>query len=233
MKLELTQKIKESKGTETFVFKPEKEVEYLPGQFFYITLPRLNYPDSRGATRHFTISSSPTENGVLKVTTRIRDESGYKQTLNKLPIGEIVEGEGPNGTFVLEEDVSTPNVFLAGGIGITPFRSMIKYISDKKLDIPVYLIYSNSNEEDVTFKKELDKISNESGNVKIKHIITSKEGRLDEIKLKEILKEWGLEIGKTNFWIVGPPPMVDAVEAILEGINVSSSSIRTEKFTGY
>lgn len=233
MQLKLVDKITESKGTKSFIFKSDKEVEYMPGQFFYITLPKLNYPEPRGATRHFTLSSSPTENGILKITTRIRDESGYKKTLDELKIGETVEGEGPNGTFVLEESDITPNVFLAGGIGITPFRSMIKYISDKKLSTPVYLIYSNSNEEDITFKKELEKISRENPNIKINFIITNKTGRLDEQKLKQLLKEWELEIKNVTYWVVGPPPMVDAVEEILENIKISSGQIRTEKFTGY
>ncbi|MEK7188269.1 MAG: FAD-dependent oxidoreductase, partial [Patescibacteria group bacterium] len=155
MKLKLIKTIDEAKGTKSFFWKPEKQVSWLPGQFFYFTLPKLKYPDPRGTTRHFTISSSPTEGNLLRNTTRIREESGYKRTLNELNVGEIIEGEGPNGTFILDENSSIPQVFLAGGIGITPFRSFIKYNLDKNLQIPMHLIYANSIPEEITFGKEL------------------------------------------------------------------------------
>jgi len=104
MQLKLVNKIDEARGTKSFFWEPEIKVDYLPGQYFYYTLPELKFPDSRGATRHFTISSSPTEGNQLRLTTRIREESGYKKTLDELPIGSIVEGEGPNGTLILDEN---------------------------------------------------------------------------------------------------------------------------------
>ena len=113
MKLKLIKKILEAKGTKSFFWEPEKTVGYLPGQYYYFTLPALKYPDPKGATRHITISSSPTEGNLLRLTTRIREESGYKKTLDGLPIGAEIEGEGPNGTFVLDQD---PNWGSTGNI---------------------------------------------------------------------------------------------------------------------
>src|SRR3989344_7802419 len=115
MKLKLVKKIEEAKGTKSFFWETEKHVKYLPGQYYYYTLPTLKYDDSRDPTRHFTISLSPTEGDLLRLTTRIRPESGYKMTLNELPIASEIEGEGPSGTFILDESEKGPNIFLAGG----------------------------------------------------------------------------------------------------------------------
>src|SRR3990167_3105081 len=86
MKLKLIKKQTEAKGTKSFFFEPSEKVDWLPGQYFYHTLPKLNYPDPKGATRHFTISSSPTEGNLIRLTPRVRNESGFKQTLDELPI---------------------------------------------------------------------------------------------------------------------------------------------------
>lgn len=226
MKLKLIKKTVEAKGTKSFYWKPESKVKFLPGQYYYFTLPRLNFPDPRGETRHFTISNSPTESGLLRLTTRIREESGFKKTLDKLPIGSIIEGDGPEGTFILDENNTGTHVFLAGGIGITPYRSFIKYNLDKNLKISMYLIYSNSSNEFV-FGKELSKW------LKVEYLDTSKSGHLDNLKIKKFIENWKLKIENCTFWVVGPPPFVDAMETALEKLKVTSGRIQTEKFTGY
>src|SRR3990167_9795673 len=165
MKLKLVEKKDEAKNTTSFFLKPERPVSFLPGQYYYFTIPVLKFPDPKGATRHLTISSSPTEGNILRVTTRIREESGFKKSLDELPIGTQIDGEGPNGTFVFDEKEKLINVFVAGGVGITPFRSMIKYIVDKNLTTPIYLIYSNSD-NDFVFKKEFDEIVSSHTNIK-------------------------------------------------------------------
>ncbi|HKB88699.1 MAG TPA: FAD-dependent oxidoreductase [Patescibacteria group bacterium] len=233
MKAELVKKTEEAKGTKSFFWKLEKKINWLPGQYFYYTLPKLNYPDSRGATRHFTISSSPTEGDLLQLTTRIREESGYKKTLDDLPIGTIVEGEGPNGTLILDEKEANKNhVFLAGGIGITPFRSFIKYNVDNNLKIPMYLIYSNSN-SDFVFKKELEKLAKDNNFINIEFLDTSKSGHLDKLKIEKLIENWNLEIRNCTFWLVGPPSFVDAIETTLEKLKINGDQLRSEKFTGY
>lgn len=233
MKIKLVKVMDEAKGTKSFFWEPEKPVTFLPGQYFYYTFPTLKYPDPRGTTRHFTISSSPTEGNLLRLTTRIREESGYKKTLDDLPVGAEIEGEGPNGTFILDEKEPGPHIFIAGGIGITPFRSMIKYAADKNLSTQIYLIYSNSD-EDITFRKELDEISSGHPNIKIQYVITSVEGHLDELKIKKIVEGWGLEVGGLiTWWLCGPPPMIDAMEQVIGKMHITSDKVRSEKFTGY
>lgn len=232
MKVKLIKKQDEAKGTVSFFWEPDKEVKYLAGQYLYYTIPTLKYPDPRGTTRHFTISSSPTEGNILRLTTRIREESGFKKSLNELPIGTVLDGEGPNGVFLFDEKENLTSVFIAGGIGITPFRSMIKYVADKNLASPVYLIYSNSD-NDFVFKKELDEIISSHPNIKIRYVDSSKEGHLDKLKIEKIIENWKLVTGNLTWWLCGPPAMVDAVEKLMAEMKVATNHIRSEKLTGY
>ena len=228
MKLTLVKKVDEARATKSFFFESNEKITWLPGQYIYITLPKLNHPDERGAIRHFTISSSPTEGDLIQVTTRIRKESGYKKTLDELSIGSVVEGKGPQGTFILDETIKS-YVFLAGGIGITPFRSMIKYAIDKNLNIPMYLIYSNSD-YDFIFKRELDDWVKANKNIKITYFNTSQSGHLDKEKLSTLVVD---KIQNSTFCVVGPNPFVDTIEEILLSLLIPEDSIKTEKFTGY
>lgn len=232
MKLKLIEKKEEAKATKTFFWEPEKPVLWLPGQYFYYTLPKLDFPDERGDTRHFTIASSPTEGKNLMLTTRIREESGFKRTLDTLPLGTEIEGEGPNGVFTFDEKVQGPQILLAGGIGITPFRCFIKYAVDKKMDVPIYLIYSNSDSEFV-YKKELDTLQNENSWLKIDYFDSSVSGHLDKSKIVEFVENWKLNMQDCLNWIVGPPPFVGAMENTLEEMKIPQDKIKTERFSGY
>ncbi len=230
MKLKLVEKKEEAKGTVSFFWEPEKPVNFLAGQYYYFTIPNLKYPDSRGTTRHFTISSSPTEGDLLRITTRIREELGYKKTLNELPIGAEIEGEGPNGTFIFDEKDMGQQVFIAGGIGITPFRSMVKYALDKNIRTPIYLIYSNSDSQFV-FKDEFDKWSSQNDYFKVSYFDSSVSGHIDSAKLQPLLTTY--DIQHTTFWLAGPPPMIDAMEQVLGKLKITSDKVHSEKFTGY
>lgn len=231
MKLELVKKVKEAKDTKSFFWKPKDAIDFKPGQYYYYTLSKLSYPDDRGPTRHFTIANSPTESGLIFFTTRIRDESGYKKTLDELPIGSVIDGEGPQGTFIFDSSYKN-NVFLAGGIGITPFRCFIKYNIDLKLNIPVHLIFSNSGSEFV-YKKELDLWQKNHNFLKIDYFDSIKEGHLDGLKIKKTMKKDVFNIIDSTPWLVGPPAFVSGVEDVLEQMGVKFDRILTEKFTGY
>jgi len=239
MELKLVDKRAEAEGTKSFFWKTEREVDYLPGQFFYFTLPKLTHKDSRGSTRHFTLSSSPTEGMILRLTTRLRKESGFKKTLNTLKIGNIIEGEGPNGTFILDENEESPHVFLAGGIGVTPFRSIIKYHIDKNLKATMHLIYSNRTPELIAFRTELEGWAKKYKNIKVDMTISkpkeSKEpwsglkGRIDEKLISQLTTHYQ----QPTYWITGPPGFVDAMENALGKLKITPDRIRSEKFTGY
>ncbi len=237
--VKIKEKRDEAKGTKTFIFDKPQGFEYYAAQYAYFTLPELKFPDSRGATRHFTLSSSPTED-FISITIRIREQSGFKMTLDSLEIGSEVNFRGPSGTFCLENDTETEQqVFLAGGIGITPYRSIIKYVTDKNLQIPIHLIYSNSLPEEIAFRKELEGIAQSHPNIKVSMTVTKPEesketwngltGRIDENLIQSLTSD----LQSPTYWLCGPPPMVTAIEETLEKLQIPQEKIRVEKFTGY
>ncbi len=235
MQAKLIKVVEESFKTKTFIFEPEKKVTFLPGQYFYFTLPELIAEDPRGQTRHFTLSNSPTEGSYIQFTTRI-SESGYKQTLDKYKIGQLVETTGPNGTFILDEKEVDTHLFLAGGIGITPFRSFIKYGLDKKLHKYYHLIYSDSNIDNMAFYDELKDLSTAKNFdfditlTKPDNIWRGNTGRISK-ELIVILTRDKTDIKNCVTWLCGPPAFVNAMEDI--SMDLGIKDIRVEKFTGY
>ncbi len=184
------------------------------------------------------------------ITTRIRD-TPYKKRLSSLEEGTIVKVRGPQGKFVLHEDYSKPAVFLSGGIGVTPFRSMIKYATDKQLPIKIVMFDSNRNQENTLFKKEFDEYVNINRNLKIVYTITEEEkqgtqdtsyptgqqwtgerGRIDKTILTKHLSED--EIKDSIFYTCGPPGMIKAMQDLIQNnLKVPKDRIKVEEFTGY
>jgi glycine betaine catabolism B len=232
MKLTLIEKRDESTNIKSFFWKSDSLTQWLPGQYLYYTLPNLIIPDNRGTTRQFTISSSPSEKGVIRLTTSIRTNSGFKQTLDKKSIGDNIEAEGPQGSYILDDRLIGKQILIAGGIGITPFRSFIKYNIDNNLKIPVYLIYSNSDDNFV-FKSEFENWKRKYDFIKILYYNSGLSGHLNKISITEILLNWHVDINNTNYWIVGPPQFVSAINESLEKIGINDNAIHCEKFTGY
>lgn len=234
-KVKLTGKRQEASGTKTFLFAKPAGFEYIAGQYAYFTLPELKFPDPRGKIRHFTISSSPTED-FLSITVRVRKESGYKQTLDQLPEGTEIDFRGPTGDFVLDEKDTKPQVMIAGGIGITPYRSIIKDINDRSLNTPIYLLYANSHEDEITFKTELDEIASKNSNIKVTYFISEpdanwkgEKGRMDSSSISHLTSH----ISRPTFWLCGPPLMVQALEEVMDKLKVPQENLKVEKFSGY
>lgn len=225
MKLELIDIKREAKNTMSFFLKKPKGFIFKPGQYLVFKIDEEE--------RQFTIASSPSEE-FIQITVRIRKESLFKQSLYNLKIGSEVEAHGPFGSFVLTKPYAlVPNhLFLVGGIGITPFRSMIKHNIDQKLGIPMFLIYSNSDSEFV-FKEELDTWQKANDFIKIEYVNTSVVGRIDQLKIEKLIGNWKLEIGNCAFSAVGPKAFVNSMEDILEEMKIPEDQIKTEKFIGY
>jgi ferredoxin-NADP reductase/nitrite reductase/ring-hydroxylating ferredoxin subunit len=217
---------------------------YTAGQFAFFDIGGV-YNDPKGPIRHFTISSSPTENFIM-LSTRIRD-SPYKKRLSTLEEGSRVKVRGPEGQFVLHEDYSKPAVFLSGGIGVTPFRSMIKYATDKQLPLRIVMFDSNRNRDNILFKQEFDDCANINKNLKIIYTISDGgqqqssstandwKGEYGRIDKAMILKY--LDINMLNnsiFYICGPPSMLKAMQALLQDeLEIPKERIKVEEFTGY
>src|SRR4029453_14600950 len=142
MQAKIKEKREVAKGTLMVVFDLlGEEVDFRPGQYFWVTLLDPPYDDEKGPRRHISVVTSPKEHGVLGLCPRLRD-SAFKRSLAELPVGTEVEVEEPKGSFVLPEETDRPYVFVAGGIGITVFRSMLRYIAEGGLPYRVTLVYS-------------------------------------------------------------------------------------------
>ena len=178
------------------------------------------------------------------ITTRIRD-SPYKQRLSSLQEGVKVKVRGPEGKFVLHEDYSKPAIFLSGGIGVTPFRSMIKYATDKQLPIKIIMFDSNRNEQNTIFKGEFDEYANKNKNLKIVYTVTDEDGEKSSSNPligehgrinKEMLNKYlDSEVQNNSiFYVCGPPAMLNAMKSLLENeLNITKERIKVEEFTGY
>jgi ferredoxin-NADP reductase/nitrite reductase/ring-hydroxylating ferredoxin subunit len=224
-------------------------LDYTAGQFAFFDIGEV-YNDPKGPIRHFTISSSPTENFIM-FSTRIRD-SPYKKRLSTLEKSTKVKVRGPEGQFVLHQDYTKPAVFLSGGIGVTPFRSMIKYATDMQLPIKIIMFDSNRNRNNIIFKKEFDEWASLNKNLKIIYTISEKDQNDEQSSsLSTATDDWKGEYGRINkamilkyvdinvlndsiFYICGPPNMLKAMQILLqEDLEIAKERIKVEEFTGY
>ena len=236
LSLELLAKEK-LEGTDIMTFKIARGgLDYAAGQFAYFKLDGVS-GDSKGPIRHFSIASSPTEQDLM-ISTRIRD-TPYKQKLASLKDGTKILAWGPQGEFVLHDDYSKPAVFLSGGIGVTPFRSMIKYATDKRLPVKIVMFDSNRNEANIPYKGEFDKWALENRNFQPVHTLTDEipdswsgeQGRIDRSMIERHLNKG--ELGNSIFYICGPPGMLKAMQKLLQEMQVPKERIKVEEFTGY
>jgi glycine betaine catabolism B len=219
----------------------KKELDYISGQYAFFDIGGV-YNDPEGPIRHFTIASSPTENFIM-ISTRIRD-TPYKKRLSSLEEEKAkVKVRGPMGKFILHEDYSKPAVLLSGGIGVTPFRSMIKYATDKQLPIKIVMFDSNRDETNILYKNEFDECLKTNKNLKIIYTITGEgqpplghwegeAGRIDKTMITKYVSED--ELNKSIFYICGPPAMLNALQNILnEKLRIPKDRVKIEEFTGY
>jgi ferredoxin-NADP reductase len=211
------------------------EVEFVPGQYFFVNLPDVGHQDERGLRRHITVVTSPNEKGVLGLATRLRD-SAFKQTLRELPVGAEVDVEPPKGKFVLPDDTSRPLVFVAGGIGITVFRSMLRFIREEGLSYRVTLIYSCRDRESAAFLDELQELERELPNFRLVLTMTDDDGwegetrRIDAEFFKSYLGE---NLNDYTFMVAGPPGMVEGVQSALAEAGVEEENAIASRFSGY
>ncbi|HSF10875.1 MAG TPA: FAD-dependent oxidoreductase [Nitrospirales bacterium] len=207
------------------------------GQFIDLTLLDPPETDSEGNTRAFTLAGAPSEEHLM-VVTRLRD-TAFKRVLNEMPFETVVNIEGPFGNLTLPETVVSPLVFLAGGIGITPFRSMLVQAATQHLPHRLVLFYSNRHPEDAPFLHELQDLQRKISSYTFVATMTQMEesddswtgetGYLDHAMLTRHLQ--GIE--SPLYYIVGPPAMVKALRAMLKNAGVRQVDIRTEEFAGY
>lgn len=236
--LRLKEKRKLAKEIYEFIFKSDQKLAFSPGQYLEWTLP-LTRTDDRGNRRYFTISSSPTEDEI-KLGVRIQDykSSTFKQTLMRMKIDETLDASQLTGDFILPKDKNTKLVFIAGGIGITPFRSMIRYILDTGEKRDIVLLYFVSHPDELAYT-EIIKEAESKLNLKYYFVIsktenippnwTGKTGRLTE----DLIKETAPDYNERFFYISGPNAMVETYKKLLREIGIKRNRIRTDYFPGF
>ncbi|HSA84424.1 MAG TPA: FAD-dependent oxidoreductase [Patescibacteria group bacterium] len=236
-KLPFFKKENVAKDTYAFYFKRNGEFdEFIPGQYLRMYLPHED-ADDRGTTRYFTIASSPHEKEFVMFTIKIYDSS-FKKTLHNLKPGDLVQFFGPMGWFLLPKHEKKEKVFLAGGIGVTPFHSLLTSLVDTSLSHPMTLFASFAKQEDVIFHKALHGVSKKNKDIRVVYTVTQdlengdwqgEKGRVS----KKMLEKYVGDLSKAVFYIVGSPAMVAGMRSLLLDIGVPAENIDVEDFTGY
>lgn len=207
-----------------------QDINFKAGQFLIVRLKT-----GKNLSRALSISSSPTEKGYIEFTKKIT-ENDFSQVLDKLNIGDSVFIKYPYGSFVYDSEYRKIAI-LSGGIGITPVRSIIKCIVDKKMDTDIVLLYGNRSEGDIVFRADFDEMRQEFIRFKLIHVLSEPgagwQGKIGRINL-QIIKEEISDYIERKFYICGPPLMVKALSEILTvELSLPVKNIILEKFSGY
>lgn len=207
-------------------FKRPNGFSFKAGQYIQLDVLELLYSDPKGTSRVFSITSSPLDQEKISVAWRDTG-SGFKRTLKELPSGALVKIEGPHGFFTLPENSPRPIVFVAGGIGITPYLSMVRYVTEKKklFSFPITLLYANRSRESAAYLTELEDMTNRNDNFTMKN----KYGRTDEEFIRQNIKN----THQCVWYIAGPPDMVDSTRNLLFLLGIDDGRICLEEFMGY
>ena len=224
LSMEFSHKKQIAKNTWAFFFKPERKFNFKPGQYLEWTFAHFPF-DSRGTRRFFTIASSPTEKEVMIAIRVAKKGSSFKKRLLSINRGQSLAASSPMGEFVLPTDNRVPLCFIAGGIGVTPFRSMVNHLLETGEKRDIVLLYSNHSKDEVAFEKLFD--SAKSLGVKAIYVNTEKDGHLDEKRLKKLVPDYASRV----FYLSGPKSLVDAFKRIIVGLGIKG--IKTDFFPGY
>lgn len=224
-------------GTMSFRFAKPAGWTFEAGQFIDMDLIDPPSTDAEGDTRGFSIASAPFENTIM-IASRMRD-TAFKQVLRTLAIGAAVKIEGPFGSLTLHHDAARPAVVLSGGIGITPFRSILLQAAKDHLPHRIVFFYANRRPEDAPFLDDMRTAERENPNF----TFIPTMGQMDKSSLP-----WDGETGRVDagmlsrhltglvspiYYVTGPPGMVRAMQGVLKATGVDSDDIRVEEFTGY
>lgn len=214
----------------SYRFPRPTDLTYKPGQYLIITINQNN----KELIHHFSFSSSPTEKEYFEFTKKLTDHE-YSLALKSTKIGDWARIDAPYGQFTFEGEYQKI-ALLAGGIGITPFISIIKNATDKRLDSKITLFYGCRTENDIPFKKVLESMQNENKNLKVVCVVnqpsvewTGETGIITSDMVKKVIPDYKENV----FYSCGPPPMVKAMEAIIESLGLPKSQMKQEYFSGY
>lgn len=220
-----------------FVFEPGQHFQFEPGQYMEWTL-RHDKPDSRGNRRYLTLASSPTEPELRIGVKFYPNGSSFKHALSEITKHSQIMAAQLSGDFVMPKDQTQKLAFIAGGIGVTPYRSMIKYLTDKNERRDVKLLYSEKNHQELAYTEVFEAARKQLG-IETVYFLTGqtdalrdsrvRSGLIDAAAIKRELPDY-LE---RRFYISGPRPMVTAIKHTLGELGVPARQIKTDYFPGY
>jgi ferredoxin-NADP reductase len=233
----LLNRVEVAEGTIAFDFEKPTGFDFKPGQSADLTLPNPPETDAEGNVRTFSIASAPFEDQLM-FATRMRD-TAFKRSLKKMPLGTVVKMDSAMGSFTLHKNSAKPAVFLAGGIGVTPFSSIVRQADHDRAPHKLYLFYSNRRPEDAPFVEVLQNL--EKTNPQFRFIATMTEmrrskktwngetGRIDQ----EMLSKYLNELRGPIYYVAGPPALVSGMRKMLVASGVDEDDIRSDEFSGY
>lgn len=233
--VKLIEKTEITNGTMAFRFEKPEGFMFRAGQFGDLTLINPSETDSEGDTRGFSIASAPYE-PFLMLATRLRD-TAFKRVARDLPLGTEVKLDAPYGDFTLHKTETTPAVFLIGGIGVTPVRSMIAQATHDKTAHRITLLHANRTLDDAPFTKDFEQFARDNPNFTFVPVIADsvpedwagEHGHVDEQMLRRHVPDLNAPI----YYLSGPEGMVKAMRQLLVDAQVNEDNIRTEEFAGY
>jgi len=236
-KIRLMNRTEVAEGTIAFHFEKPASLQFEAGQHAELTLLNPSENDFEGSSRIFSFASAPFE-PELMFATRIQD-TAFKRVLKASPIGTEISLDGPMGSFTLHKDEKKTGVFLAGGIGVTPFMSIVSEAAKNKASHLLYMFYSNRRPEDAPFLDRLLAAEKENPNFRLIPTMTAMEKSQREWKGetgfidKAMLVRYLPALDGPIYYIAGPPSMVGAMKKMLSAAEVNSDDVRTEEFSGY
>ncbi len=234
-KVKLISKERVADATLSVGFAKPKDFTYKAGQTIDLTIIDPAFTDTQGNTRTFSLASAPHEENLI-VASRQRD-SAFKRSLGALEVGAEMEIEGPFGTFTLPNKSNRSNVFIVGGIGVTPARSIVLDAIFHKLPHKIYLFSSNRRPEDAAFLEELSQVKNPNFTFiptmtqMDKSVLpwTGEREYVDEKMLKKYLKD----LSEPIYYLAGPTTMISLVKQTLNNLGIDDDDIHLEEFAGY
>ena len=226
-----------AEGTMAFWFDSSgSDFTFKAGQNADFILVNPPEPDPEGNARTFSFCSSPNEKGSILVATRMRP-TPFKNHLKVVPLGTHVKVTPAMGSFTLHKDASKAAVFLAGGIGITPMRSMIQWALEERLPHKLYLFYSNRTPAAAAFLGGFEAWTKQSAHFKLIASVTQAAGSSWPYEVgrvsREMLTRHVPEPDRAIYYLAGPPAMVAGMRQLLDSLGVSEDNLKTEEFAGY
>lgn len=233
-KLKLLSRRNVARATIEFIFEKPAGLTYIPGQYAGFTLINPLETDASGITRRFSLSSTPDE-AHLAITLRMQN-SAYKRVLNSLNAGDEIKFAGPTGNFTLHSDHTKPAVFIAGGIGITPFYSMLKYATTHQSPQKMFLFYGNQSLDDTAYLNEIKKLQTLNSQITFIPTLanpdqawTGETGFITDSMIKKYISDLDTPI----YYICGSPAMVTTLQETLAEMGINEDNIKVEDFPGY